>query len=188
MFFSNSSFSRWNSVMYFCCTNTINVVSISDRQSFTGAALINQTLKNMEGNKTDQTLTRDNPGDQLTCFQPIGCRVCPHLLLVRQLLVLLGQDLGQVQVAHLGVNFGIFGTFLHEETKVRSQRFLREIWMSLNMRAVKLGSKVKGQRSRNVFTLSVDQMKPQLKAQSDGLCLFTLKHRLMSCIWIRKSD
>lgn len=53
------------------------------------------------------------------------------LLLVGQLLVLLRQYLGQVQVAHLWVDFGVFGSFLHEEAKVRSQRFLREIWVSL---------------------------------------------------------
>lgn len=54
-----------------------------------------------------------------------------HLLLVGQLLVLLGQDLGEVQVAHLRVDFGVFGAFLHEEAKVRRQRLLREIRVSL---------------------------------------------------------
>lgn len=57
------------------------------------------------------------------------------LLLVGQLFVLLGQDLGQVQVAHLWVDFSIFGSFLHEEAKVRCQWLLREIWMSLKTRA-----------------------------------------------------
>lgn len=61
--------------------------------------------------------------------------VHPDLLLVWQLLVLLGQDLGQVQVAHLWVDFSIFGSFLHEEAKVRRQWLLGEIWVSLNMRA-----------------------------------------------------
>lgn len=69
----------------------------------------------------------------------------PHLLLVGQLLVLLGQDLGQVQVAHLRVDFGVFGSFLHEEAKVRSQRFFGEIWMSL------FEHKVKGQMKSTVF-------------------------------------
>lgn len=53
------------------------------------------------------------------------------LLLLRKLLIFLGQNLGQVQVAHLRVDFGIFGSFLHEEAKVRRQGFLREIWVSL---------------------------------------------------------
>lgn len=66
---------------------------------------------------------------------------CPYLLLVGELLVLLGQDLGQVQVAHLRVDFGVFGSFLHEEAEVRSQRLLGEIWMSLNMREVKSGQR-----------------------------------------------
>lgn len=54
-----------------------------------------------------------------------------HLLLVRELLVFLGQNLGQIQVAHLRVDFGVFGAFLHEEAEVRSQRLLRKIWVSL---------------------------------------------------------
>lgn len=68
---------------------------------------------------------------QRTPSQPISRRAHPDLLLVGQLLVLLGQDLGQVQVAHLRVDFGIFGSFFHEEAKVWRQRLLGEIWMSL---------------------------------------------------------
>ena len=53
------------------------------------------------------------------------------LLLFRQLFVFLGQDLGEVQVAHLGVDLGILGAFLHEEAEVWGQGFLWEVGMSL---------------------------------------------------------
>lgn len=93
----------------------------------------------------NQTLKSENIwtglARQLTRCQPISCSVCPNLLLVGELLVLLGQDLGQVQVAHLRVDFGVFGSFLHEEAEVRSQRLLGEIWMSLNMREVESGQR-----------------------------------------------
>ena len=70
--------------------------------------------------------------------------VLANLLFVGQLLVLLGQDLGQVQVAHLWVDFGIFGSFLHEEAEIWRQRLLRKIWMSLNEKS---GVRVRRHRS-----------------------------------------
>lgn len=109
MFFSNSSFSRWNSVMYFCCKDQTQFLK-------SASSLFCFCLS------TD-TISANRPS------------VPSDLLLVRQLFVLLGQDLGQVQVAHLWVDFSIFSSFLHEEAKVRCQWLLREIWMSLKTRA-----------------------------------------------------
>lgn len=85
------------------------------------------------------------------CFGPVQSG--SDLLLVGQLLVLLGQDLGQVQVAHLRVDFGVFGSFLHEEAKVRSQGFLGEIWMSLNRREGG-GEQIQDQQSLLQFSLT----------------------------------
>lgn len=42
-------------------------------------------------------------------------------------LVFLGQDLGQVQVAHLRVEFSILGPLLHEEAEIRGQGLLWEV-------------------------------------------------------------
>lgn len=54
-----------------------------------------------------------------------------NLLLVWQLSVLLGEDFSQVQVAHLRVQLGVLGPFLHEEAEVRCQGLLGEIWVFL---------------------------------------------------------
>lgn len=53
------------------------------------------------------------------------------LFLVWQLPVLLGEDLRQVQVAHLGMQLGVLGPLFHEEAEVWGQGLLGEIWVFL---------------------------------------------------------
>ena len=54
-----------------------------------------------------------------------------HLFFLGQLAVLLGQDLGEVQVAHLRVQLGVLGPLLHEEAEVWRQGLLGEVWVLL---------------------------------------------------------
>lgn len=56
---------------------------------------------------------------------------CAHLFLFRELFVFFGEDLGEIQVAHLWVNFCIFGSLFHKETKVGRKRLLWKVWMRL---------------------------------------------------------
>lgn len=54
-----------------------------------------------------------------------------NLFLFRKLFVFFGQDLGEIQVAHLGMDFCILGSLLHKEAKIGSEGFLWEVWMCL---------------------------------------------------------
>lgn len=58
-------------------------------------------------------------------------RLDHHLFLVWEFLVFLGQNLGEVKVAHLGVDLGILGSLLHEEPEIRCKGFLWEVWVCL---------------------------------------------------------
>ena len=55
----------------------------------------------------------------------------PYLFLLGKLLVFLGQDLGEIQVAHFGVKLGVFGPLLHEEAEIGSQGLLGEVGVFL---------------------------------------------------------
>lgn len=54
-----------------------------------------------------------------------------YLFFLGQLAVLFGQDLGEVQVAHLGVQLGVLGPLLHEEAEVRCEWLLGEVGVLL---------------------------------------------------------
>lgn len=104
-------------------------------------------------------------------FSKTGPGSGPYLLFFWELFVLLRQDLCQVQVAHLWVDFGIFGSFLHEEPKIWSQGLLREIWVCLEK------VEVKGQVSKCVYSgkLSLASMVLPTLRDTDLVKIFKLQ-------------
>lgn len=98
---------------------------------------LHDVLLLQEDKQTRWHVFRLNNTDTVSSGSLDSQRSPSHLLLVGKLLVFLGQDLGQVQIAHLRMYFGIFGSFLHEESKVRCQGLLREIWVSLDTKEVR---------------------------------------------------
>lgn len=82
--------------------------------------------------RTERKGSYPNYPQESRCPSQFLVKGIAYLLLFRELFILFGKYLGEIQVAHFWVQFGIFCSLFHEEAEVRGQRFLGEIRMFLN--------------------------------------------------------